>query len=257
MIEKIGVASPEELSPVTPSDERRARGPVVMVECLQKIPCNPCATACIRGAIERREDINELPAVDWEKCNGCGVCISKCPGLAIFVVDETFSETEALVKLPYEFLPLPVEGDYVTGLDRSGRPACRARVVKVQNGKAQDKTPVISVAVPKNMALTVRNIRLDDYFGDPALVCRCEEITLGELRQLLSEGFKSLDEIKRLSRCGMGPCQGKTCGQIAMREIAAFTGSPMEDVQPAAHRPPVKPVRLDFFLKELEEDEHA
>jgi Fe-S-cluster-containing hydrogenase component 2/bacterioferritin-associated ferredoxin len=257
MMEKIGFAAPEELSPVTPPKERRARGPVVMVECLQKIPCNPCATACARGAIERREDINELPAVNWEKCNGCGVCISKCPGLAIFVVDETYSESEALVKLPYEFLPLPKEGDYVTGIDRSGRPACQARVVKVQNGKAQDKTPVISVAVPKNMALTVRSIRLEDYFGDPTLVCRCEEITLGELRRLLSEGFTSLDEIKRLSRCGMGPCQGKTCGQIAMREIASFTGAPMEDVKPAAYRPPVKPIRLDFFLKELEEDEHA
>jgi Fe-S-cluster-containing hydrogenase component 2 len=225
-----------------------------MVECFQKIPCNPCATACARGAIERREDINDLPAVDHDKCNGCGVCVSRCPGLAIFVVDETYSETEALVKLPYEFLPLPAEGSNVTGLDREGRPACRARVVKVMSTKAQDKTPVISVAVPKDMALTVRNIRPDDYFGDPALVCRCEEVTLGEIRQLIAKGFTSLDEIKRVSRAGMGPCQGKTCGQIVLREIAMMTGKPLSDLNPATARPPVKPVRLDFFL---EEDAHA
>lgn len=254
MMEKTGVATEQELLAVTPPAGRRGRGPVVMVECLQKIPCNPCAKACVRGAIQERSDINELPAVDWEKCNGCGVCISKCPGLAIFVLDETYSQTETLIKLPYEFVPLPKEGDQVTGLDREGRPVSRARVVKVLNGRAQDRTPVISIAVPREMGLRVRNIRLDDYFGDPAMVCRCEEITLGEIRQLIAKGFTCLDEIKRISRCSMGPCQGKTCGQIVMREIAAQTGSPMQDVNPATFRPPVKPIRLDFFL---EDEEHA
>lgn len=254
MMEKTGVAAGRELESVTPPAERRGRGPVVMVECLQKIPCNPCATACARGAIARREDINDLPVVDFEKCNGCGVCISRCPGLAIFVMDETFSDAETLVKLPYEFLPLPKEGDYVTGLDREARPVCRARVVKVLIGKAQDKTPVVSVAVPKEMGLVIRNIRLDDYFGDPAMVCRCEEITLGEIRRLIAEGYRSVDEIKRISRCGMGPCQGKTCGQIVMRELAAHTSAAPEDLKPATCRPPVKPVRLDFFL---EDEDHA
>lgn len=254
MMEKTGVATGRELEPVTPPAQRRGRGPVVMVECLQKIPCNPCATACARGAIERREDINELPVVDWEKCNGCGVCISRCPGLAIFVMDETYSDTETLVKLPYEFLPLPKEGDCVTGLDREARPVCRARVVKVLNTKAQDKTPVVSVAVSKEMGLAVRNIRLDDSFGDPAMVCRCEEITMGEIRRLIAEGYRSVDEIKRISRCGMGPCQGKTCGQIVMRELAAHAGTAPEDLKPATCRPPVKPVRLDFFL---EDEDHA
>ena len=254
MMELTGVATGRELACVTPSAERRSRGPVVMVECLQKIPCNPCATACVRGAIERREDINELPVVDFEKCNGCGVCISRCPGLAIFVMDETYSETETLVKLPFEFLPLPKEGDYVTGLDREARPVCRALVVKVLNTKAQDRTPVVSIAVPKDMGLLVRNIRLDDYFGDPAMVCRCEEVTLGEIRRLIAEGYRSVDEIKRISRCGMGPCQGKTCGQIVMRELAAYGGVVPEDLKPATCRPPVKPIRLDFFL---EDEDHA
>ena len=254
MMEKTGVATKPEIEAVTPPADRRARGPVVMVECFQKIPCNPCATACARGAIEPRGDINDLPAVDHDKCNGCGICISRCPGLAIFVVDETYSETEALVKLPYEFLPLPAPGGFVTGLDRTGRPACRARVVKITNTKAQDRTPVISVAVPRDMALTVRNIRLDDYFGDPAMVCRCEEVTLGEIRGWIAKGFTSLDEIKRVSRAGMGPCQGKTCGQIVLREIASLTGTPLSDLNPATARPPVKPVRLEFFL---EDETHA
>jgi len=254
MMEKTGAATFQELHGVTPPAERRARGPVVMVECLEKIPCNPCARACARGAIEECEDICELPRVDWEKCNGCGACISKCPGLAIFVVDESFSDAEALVRLPYEFLPLPKEGGYVTGLDREARPACRARVVKVLNARAQDRTPVISVAVPKEMSLVVRGIRLDDRFGDPAMVCRCEEITLGEIRRLIAAGYRSVDEIKRISRCGMGPCQGKTCGQIVMREISLMADLPPQDVKTATFRPPVKPVRLDFFL---EDEEHG
>ncbi len=254
MIEKTGVATEKELQKTLPPAERLHQGPAVIVECFQKIPCNPCSKACSKGAILASEDINECPVVDWEKCNGCGVCISKCPGLAMFVVDETFSASETLIKLPYEFLPLPREGAFVTGLDRAGKPVCRSRVIKVLNAKVQDKTPVISIAVPKEMGFLVRNIRLDDYFGDHTIVCRCEEITLGEIRQLIANGYKSLDEIKRISRCGMGSCQGRTCRQLVMQEIAALDNIPIQDLMLSTFRPPTKPIKLDLLLGDEKND---
>lgn len=244
MLEKTGVATEQDLSNAIPSKERLAKGPVAIIECFQRIPCNPCQTSCKRGAIKEFADINDTPEINVEICNGCAVCVSNCPGLSIVVVDETYSEEEALVKIPYEFLPLPEESSYVTGLDREGKPVCRAKVVKVLNTKAMDRTPVVSLAVPKELSMTVRFMKLDDYYSDNTFVCRCEELTMGELRELIRKGYHTVDEIRRISRAGMGPCQGRTCRQIIMQELAAATGTKLVDMKTVTFRPPVKPIKL-------------
>ncbi len=161
-LEKDGVLSPEELAklPGIPSAERLERGAVAVIECAQKIPCNPCEEACPAGAIQVGEPITNLPVLDSDKCTGCGLCIPVCPGMAIFVVDMTYSDREATVQLPYEFLPLPRKGELVTALDREGKAVCSARVVNVRNPKKFDHTVVITIAVPKDQAMNVRNIAL-------------------------------------------------------------------------------------------------
>ncbi len=248
MIEKTGIASPEDIALVTPSRERMAKGPVAVIECYQRIPCNPCHTACKRGAIVEFEDINDRPTIIHDNCNGCSLCVTNCPGLSIFVIDETFSEKEALVKIPYEFLPLPEEGSYVTALDREGKPVCRAKVHKVMNGKSQDRTALISLVVPKEYSMTVRCMNINDYYSDNTLVCRCEEVTLGEIREMIRNGYESLDEIKRISRCSMGPCQGRTCRQLVMQELSKASGTPMAELRMSTFRPPAKPIKLGALL---------
>lgn len=248
MLEITGIATPENLADVTPSAERMAKGPVAVIECFQRIPCNPCQTACKRGSIKEFEDINDRPDIDHEKCNGCSLCASNCPGLSIFIVDETYSDKEALVKVPYEFLPLPAEGSFVTGLDREGKPVCRARVEKVQNTKAQDRTPLVSLVVPKEFSMTVRCFSIEDYYSDNTMVCRCEEVTLGEIRELIRKGYQSVDEIKRISRAGMGPCQGRTCRQLIMQELALATGNKMSELRMSTFRPPAKPIKLGALV---------
>ncbi|MGB9866452.1 MAG: 4Fe-4S dicluster domain-containing protein [Bacillota bacterium] len=158
MLRKTGVPSEEELAKVIPPGERLERGAVAIIECFERIPCNPCHDACARGAIKPFKDINDLPELDLDKCNGCGLCVAACPGLAIFVVDMSFSPDEALVKLPYEFLPLPEQGQMVSVLDREGNSLGQGRVVRVQRGKLRTATPVVWVAVPKSIALDVRHI---------------------------------------------------------------------------------------------------
>lgn len=248
MLEKTGIATPENLVNVTPSAERMAKGPVAVIECFQKIPCNPCQIACKRGAIKEFEDINNRPDIDHEKCNGCGMCASNCPGLSIFIIDQTYSDKEALVKVPYEFLPLPAEGSFVTGLDREGKPVCRAKVEKVLNTKAQNKTPIVSLVVPKEFSMTVRCFSIEDYYSDNTIICRCEEITLGEIRELIRKGYQSIDEIKRISRAGMGPCQGRTCRQLIMQELASATGKKMSELRMSTFRPPAKPIKLGALV---------
>lgn len=163
MLSKDGIPTGEDLAKVTPSPERLARGPVAMTECFQNIACNPCTRACPRKAISMQPDINALPHVDAEACNGCGTCIARCPGLAIFVVDMTYGEDMALVKLPFEFLPVPREGQYVCGLDRAGEEKGWFQVVRTVSGGKKNMTWVISLAVPKELAMEVRNIRAGGY----------------------------------------------------------------------------------------------
>lgn len=154
-----GVPSKEELERVTPPPEILAQKAVVMLECFQNIPCDPCAYSCPTGAILPFADINDLPKVDYSKCSGCGLCIASCPGLAIFVLDMNYSPQEALIKLPYEMLPLPHKGEMVSGLDREGRPVAQVKVVKVQ--KTKNKTYIVSIIVPKELALVIRNIKVE------------------------------------------------------------------------------------------------
>ena len=161
MFDKTGVATPEMVEKVLPSIERRQKGPYAVFECFQQIPCNPCSTACAFGAVAAFEDINHIPSVDHESCTGCGRCVSRCPGLAIFIVDETYSDMEATIKIPYELVPLPAEGQVVDAIDRAGEVVGKARVIKVQNSKALNKTNVITIAVPKEQAQIVRHIGLE------------------------------------------------------------------------------------------------
>jgi len=79
---------------------------------------------------------------------------------------------------------------------------------------------------------------------DETIICRCEDVTWGEIRQALEKGYATLDEIKRITRAGMGRCQGKTCRRIILREIAKFRHKSIEEVAMSTFRPPTKPVKL-------------
>ena len=160
-IRTTGIPSEEELeaSPGYPEAEALRRGPVVVIECVQDIPCNPCEAACPKGAIKVGDPITSLPIFDAEKCNGCGTCIPICPGQAIFRVDMTYSEDKASVSFPYEFLPLPKKGDTVQGVNRAGEVVCDAVVLRVQQPKGFDHTAVITLSVPKHLAMKVRSLK--------------------------------------------------------------------------------------------------
>ncbi|OGP93778.1 MAG: 4Fe-4S ferredoxin [Deltaproteobacteria bacterium RBG_16_48_10] len=156
-----GVPSKEELeaSPGYPHQEALDRGPIVVIECIQDIPCNPCEPACPSGAIFVGNPITNLPVFFPDKCDGCGRCIPLCPGQAIFRVDMTYSKENATVSFPYEFLPLPQKGDRVKGVNRAGEVLCNAEVLRVQNPKGFDHTAVITIVVPKDLAMEVRTIK--------------------------------------------------------------------------------------------------
>ena len=104
-----------------PTEKRFAQGAVAVIECVQEIPCNPCCDACPRGAITMGDSINNTPVIDFELCNGCGICVSNCPGLAIFLIEKEFEDNREQIGIPCEFLPLPEEGETVDLLNRMGK----------------------------------------------------------------------------------------------------------------------------------------
>ena len=159
MFEKTGVATREMVMAKFPPIERINKGPVAVVECYQKIPCNPCQTACPTGAIRIGEDINDIPQRDENLCGGCGLCVAKCPGLSIMIVDGSKSDKTVEFRIPYEFLPLPEAGEMVTALDRAGQPIGEAKVIRVMNPPAFDRTPVVTLEVERELLYDFRNFR--------------------------------------------------------------------------------------------------
>lgn len=76
------------------------------------------------------------------------------------------------------------------------------------------------------------------------LVCRCEDITRAWILKCIEDGYQTIDEIKRVTRAGMGPCQGRTCRQLIAQELSRHYGVPMEEVLMTTFRPPVKPISM-------------
>ncbi len=141
-----------------PSKERMEKGPVVIIECDEDIPCDPCVESCKIEAIIK-ESLTTAPIVDYEKCTGCALCVAFCPGLAIFVVDCS-QEDKALVYIPNEMLPAPHKGDKGDALDRSGKLIGSAEVAKVRKGNRG--TTVLGILVEKDLAMNVRSIRIPE-----------------------------------------------------------------------------------------------
>ncbi len=162
MFEKTGIPSKEMVMGKFPSIDRINKGPVAVVECYKEIPCNPCQTACKFNAINIGEDINNIPSLNSDNCTGCAICLSKCPGLAIMIVDGSKSEASIQVKIPYEFLPLPKAGDVVKGLDREGRYLTAVKVINVMNPKSFDRTPVVTIEADRKYLYDIRNIEVEE-----------------------------------------------------------------------------------------------
>jgi NADPH-dependent 2,4-dienoyl-CoA reductase/sulfur reductase-like enzyme len=77
------------------------------------------------------------------------------------------------------------------------------------------------------------------------MVCRCEEVKLGEIEAALADGAAALGTLKRRTRAGMGRCQGRYCGPLLAQLLQARTGAPLDELAFFAPRPPIRPVPLD------------
>jgi NADPH-dependent 2,4-dienoyl-CoA reductase/sulfur reductase-like enzyme/Fe-S-cluster-containing hydrogenase component 2 len=226
-----------------------------VLHCSQEIPCNPCTSVCSQGAIVIDEmDIRKVP--DYiskqigKECIACEKCVTICPGLAITLVDVRKEEADtALVTIPYEFEKGSIKvGDHVTVLNTVGVALGSVEVVRTRIAKTTDRTVLVKVRAPREIADQIAGIEiqnkevsapLEQYverLTDDLIVCRCERVTLAEIKAIIQSGVHDMNEIKAITRAGMGACGGKTCSSLIKRAFREL-GVPMSEVTENVARP--------------------
>ena len=80
------------------------------------------------------------------------------------------------------------------------------------------------------------------------VICRCEDVTRAEIEAAARAGACELNQLKQFTRCGMGPCQGRFCGDVAAELLAQTLAVPREEVGLWTARPPLRPVALSDLM---------
>lgn len=133
----------------------------LLIDCPERIPCNPCEDVCPKKVIHVGRPITNAPVVvDCLNCTGCGLCVAGCPGMAIFLVDHSYHEDLCEITLPYELSRKPAAGQSVIAVDGDGSRVCTARVASVREAKKFRKTILITLEMPRIHVTSVRGIKL-------------------------------------------------------------------------------------------------
>lgn len=245
-------------------------GVSVVFHCEQEIPCNPCTSVCPKQAISTGDDIRGRPRFIGDEigevCNGCTKCVTICPGLAITLVDYRKDSEHPTVSLAHEFGKEQINpGDVVTVLDTEGTALGQAEVTQVAAGKKMDRTLLVRIKAPEAIATRIAGIQVQrpevsepmahyvQRMSDDTVVCRCERVTAGEIRALIRAGMRDVNEIKTVTRAGMGACGAKTCGNL-VDFLFRQEGISLDERVPNVPRPLFVEVPLGVFCGATEAD---
>ena len=211
---------------------QKSDGVFPIFHCYQEVPCNPCTSVCPAGIVHTQDDkITGLPYIDdIEACTGCASCLAVCPGLSVTMVDFRDDPEHPLVTLPYEVWRGKVNVDQIVPVtDIDGAILGYFPVEKVSSRKKYPGTLLVQLKVDKAVAKAAAGIWVQEkqiepstiYEKEPppdeAIVCRCERVTAGEIRAVIRDGIRDMNQIKALTRAGMGACGSKTCRPMIWR----------------------------------------
>lgn len=88
---------------------------------------------------------------------------------------------------------------------------------------------------------------------DEIIICRCEEVTKGEIRRAVHAGMFTLQEVRRFLRTGMGLCQGQTCGKLVKGIIARELNISPNELESSTGRAPMRPIEMQVLANERKE----
>lgn len=203
--------------PAKPSKDRMNEKGFVIADCLYGFACNPCSFSCPQKAISK-PTTSSVPVIDYDLCIGCMKCVSNCPGLAIF----GYNVNKRIVFLPLEYKA--EENTEVFLVDDNGRKVGEGLIEKimVNSNKTNvarikvvsdcDITDVTGFIVKESYPDNLHIIRVSDLDKDETYICHCDDVKLETILEAV-KGKKmiSVDELKHITRIGMGPCRGKRC----------------------------------------------
>lgn len=253
-----------EIKPYNYSESEEGVMPII--HCLQEIPCNPCTTVCPVNAI--RIDGGGLLGTPHytENCIGCGKCVLICPGLAITLVDYRKDKENPLVTLPYEIGNFMIkEGDIIEVNDINAESLGYFPVQSVQMFP-QQRTQLVRVQVDREVAKRVVSFRIQEpaiteqieiaiipNLEDDGMVCLCERVSVKDVRDLIKQGIYDLNQIKAITRAGMGPCGAKTCDTL-IKQVMRQEGVPISHIIPNTKRPVFVEAQLSMFAGGVREE---
>ncbi|KNZ43400.1 (2Fe-2S)-binding protein [Acetobacterium bakii] len=99
-----------------------------------------------------------------------------------------------------------------------------------------------------------RSREIGEYIAQPdddLIICRCEEITKGEIRKAVYDGMFTITEIRRYLRTGMGLCQGQTCAKLVKGIVARELGVSPLSIEAAMSRAPMRPIEMKVLGNEI------
>ena len=256
---KIEHINTEPVDKIKTSENNSGVFPVI--HCKQEIPCNPCSTVCPENSIKMLGDpITGLPNFDGS-CKGCLKCLTICPGLAITLVDYRKIKENPVVSIPYEISNIEIKkNDTIALMDIDGNPLGISNVLGARATKYSDRTWIIRVKVPEEIAQKVVGFTIQDkkssrqitetipldHIQDDEIVCLCERVTAGQIKYLVQQGMTDMNQIKAVSRAGMGPCGYKTCENL-MKQIFNAEKIAQKDIVNNIRRPLFVEVPLGKF----------
>ena len=241
---------------------KQEEGIMPIFHCYEEVPCNPCTSVCPEGIIKtERDEITGIPyIVDTGECKGCMSCVFVCPGLAVTLVDYRKENEHPIVTLPYEIWREKVEvGKTVPITDEDGTILGYYPVEKViSNKKKYPGTLLVQVRVEKDVARKAAGIWVQEEQVEPsktykeelppddAIICRCERVTAGEIRAAIRNGVRDINQLKALTRAGMGACGSKTCRPMIWH-IFKEEGIDLDEITDRVDRPLFVEVPLGYF----------
>ncbi len=86
--------------------------------------------------------------------------------------------------------------------------------------------------------------------NEETIICRCRDVTESDIKRAVTEGYDTLELLKRKTMVGTGTCGGRTCMPLVRRILAAETDRSLEDIPLPRERAPIIPVPIKYAAGE-------
>ncbi|MFE3316600.1 NAD(P)/FAD-dependent oxidoreductase, partial [Embleya sp. NPDC059213] len=207
-----------------------------------------------------------VPSTELARQAGCAATWNGPAGGWVLVHDHAMRTTLPHIWAAGELTGIAGAEHAVAAGKRAALDICRS--LGILDAAAHDQE---LPAVERELAATTRMARLLEHTcapdraalhalaDDDTLLCRCEEVTYGQIRCTLREnpGLGTADAVKLLTRAGMGPCQGRMCGPALVELLHQETHIPRETLGPFTARPPIKPLPVSALAEAHDAGTHT